>query len=419
MTDDGKQQDDSSRVLASIRKLGSDDQWETGDAEPSEAYRRWQRDNARAARIIGTSLEEGAAMHVRKKTDAKVIWDYFEISKNDATTVTKHTSRLANVFDDILQELRKNNKVGHLISKCRKRAGVEQKGSNLNDKNSDSSLKQDSKPCTFIATGLTVNSDSVSADSWISDSDATHHMTANKQYFVTFEKFPIPQRIQTTGNECIFAYGSGSINVDVFTGNEWSSASLNDVWYIPEARHQLFSIRGLLNMEMKLYLILTNFRSKFDDKVVFGYFIGYVNEKDGYKVWVPSRHRVKKSRNVDFRPEKLCTTSNTIELEFQHSSREVGHNDETDHVSEEDSVEANDARPGKSSDNSEVGQTTRPVRRIRQPAKLNDYEGKTPSNEECQNIQETVLMHRTVPQIKCWVNNFIRKNRNIHSSMAM
>ncbi|GLV33613.1 hypothetical protein CBL_21231, partial [Carabus blaptoides fortunei] len=100
MTDDGKQQDDSSRVVASIRKLGSDDQWETwkwqielclkeqclysivdgtrpcpmspeGDAEPSEAYRRWQRDNARAARIIGTSLEEEAAMHVRKKTDAK------------------------------------------------------------------------------------------------------------------------------------------------------------------------------------------------------------------------------------------------------------------------------------------------------------------------------------------------------------
>ncbi|GLV44126.1 hypothetical protein CBL_21279, partial [Carabus blaptoides fortunei] len=66
-----------------------------------------------------------------------------------------------------------------------------------------------------------------------------------------------------------------------------------------------------------------NFRSKFDDKAVFGYFIGYVNEKYGYKVWVPSKHRVMKSRNVDFRPEKLCTTSNTIKLEFHHSSREV------------------------------------------------------------------------------------------------
>lgn len=141
-----------------IRKLGSDDQWETWkwqielylkeqclysimdgsrpypkapkDAtQPSDADKRWQRHNARAARIIDTALEEDAAMHVRRKTDTKKIWNtllsvfeqsspqrlytlfdnFFEITKDDTTSVTKHTSRLANVFDDILQELQKGN----------------------------------------------------------------------------------------------------------------------------------------------------------------------------------------------------------------------------------------------------------------------------------------------------------------------
>lgn len=60
------------------------------------------------------------------------------------------------------------------------------------------------------------------------------------------------------------------------------------------------------------------FRVKFDAKVVLGHFIGYVNDKDGYKVWVPSKHRIIKSRDVDFRPEKLCTTKKTIDFEFEN-----------------------------------------------------------------------------------------------------
>lgn len=39
------------------------------------------------------------------------------------------------------------------------------------------------------------------------------------------------------------AYGSGRVYVDVRINGRWSCAKLNDVWYVPEARHQLFSIR--------------------------------------------------------------------------------------------------------------------------------------------------------------------------------
>ena len=41
-----------------------------------------------------------------------------------------------------------------------------------------------------------------------------------------------------------------------------------------------------------------------------------MNEKYGYKVWVPSKHPIMKLRNVDFRPQKIYTTNNAFELEF-------------------------------------------------------------------------------------------------------
>jgi hypothetical protein len=50
-----------------------------------------------------------------------------------------------------------------------------------------------------------------------------------------------------------------------------------------------------------------NFRRKFDDKSVHGHFVGYVNKKDSYKIHLP--------RYVDFKPERLCTTPVTVEVE--------------------------------------------------------------------------------------------------------
>lgn len=394
---DAGQGDDSGRIIANIRKLSNESQWETwkwqielclkeqclftivdgtrpcpdgpaADAEPSDAYRRWQRDNARAARILGTSLDEEASIYVRKKTNAKNIWDtlisvfeqsslqrlytlfdsFFAITKDDTTSVSKHVSQLSNVFDDILNELAKGSpnatlplsllhhrifktlgpeyqyyrstwyrvpeaeqttkllienlrsiesssvsqeswqssgaffaksklhqgskkkqnksnqdssstntkekrsclyckKKGHVIKDCRKRASAEQNKEEQNKIINANSNKQDTKqnnpPSSFFATGLAVNIDFVPADSWISDSGTTHHISANKQHFVTFDKFPTPQRIQTAGKDFILAYGSGKISVDVRMGDRWSSAELTDVWYVPEARHQLFSVR--------------------------------------------------------------------------------------------------------------------------------------------------------------------------------
>lgn len=75
------------------------------------------------------------------------------------------------------------------------------------------------------------------------------------------------------------------------------------------------------------------FRSKFNDKADLGYFVGYVNDKDDYKVWIPSKHHIIKSRDVDFRPAKLCTTNNTIYLEYENQCKEANQNGEAHNIS--------------------------------------------------------------------------------------
>lgn len=139
--------EESVRSSASVRKLSSEDQWETwkwqielclkeqclysiadgtrkcpaapvGEEEPSDAYRRWQRDNARAARIIGTALDDEPSIYVRRKTDANDIWEtlisvyeqsslqrlytlfdtFFEVTKDEFTSVTKTYLKIGKPF---------------------------------------------------------------------------------------------------------------------------------------------------------------------------------------------------------------------------------------------------------------------------------------------------------------------------------
>ena len=49
----------------------------------------------------------------------------------------------------------------------------------------------------------------------ISYSGSTQQMTANKQHFATFEKFPIPQPVEVANKKHIHAYSYGSVNVEV------------------------------------------------------------------------------------------------------------------------------------------------------------------------------------------------------------
>ncbi|XP_047115822.1 uncharacterized protein LOC124795783 [Schistocerca piceifrons] len=304
-----------------------------GGDEALDAYRRWQQDNVQAARAFGTAHDEELAIHVRKKTDAKEIWDiltsvyaqsslnrlctlldcFFETSKDDITPTTKYMSLIAIIFHDLCSELNTINsnatlplslfhhrifktlgpeyqfyrstwynvsepeettklltenfrsiqnslatqaagafyaksksneqhkkqknfvteeirskkkeshtylyskKAGHIITNCPKRmaAGKAKVTANNNNKSS-SSLKVSNKLNTFRATSLLFHANSDSLDSWISDLSMTHHISPNKRNFATFQKFLISQ---------------------------WTPALLENFWYVPDVKHQLFSVR--------------------------------------------------------------------------------------------------------------------------------------------------------------------------------
>ena len=49
-----------------------------------------------------------------------------------------------------------------------------------------------------------------------------------------------------------------------------------------------------------------NFRSKFDDKAVHGHLVGYVNDRDGFRVWISSQGKIVLSHDVKFKPEIVC-----------------------------------------------------------------------------------------------------------------
>lgn len=54
------------------------------------------------------------------------------------------------------------------------------------------------------------------------------------------------------------------------------------------------------------------FPSKLDIKSVFA--VGYVNDKDGYRVWILSKNKIICSHGVSFRSETVCNTQPNTEI---------------------------------------------------------------------------------------------------------
>ena len=53
------------------------------------------------------------------------------------------------------------------------------------------------------------------ADKWVCDTAASHHMTANKQYFATYKRFSVPVNIPLADKGMILACGSGRPNIEM------------------------------------------------------------------------------------------------------------------------------------------------------------------------------------------------------------
>ncbi|KAF8777456.1 Retrovirus-related Pol polyprotein like [Argiope bruennichi] len=87
------------------------------------------------------------------------------------------------------------------------------------------------------------SADSTHPDVWVCDSGASHHMTANKQYFTSYKHFPLPIEVSLADNNKIYAYGSGRINIEVCIQGKWYDAHMENVWYVPDVKRHLFSVQ--------------------------------------------------------------------------------------------------------------------------------------------------------------------------------
>ncbi|XP_035214900.1 uncharacterized protein LOC118188553 [Stegodyphus dumicola] len=89
-----------------------------------------------------------------------------------------------------------------------------------------------------------------SANSTHCDSGASHHMTANKQYFTSYKHFPVSIEVSLADNNKIYAYGSGRINIEVCIQSKWYDAHMENVWYVPDVKRHLFSVQHGVEVKM-------------------------------------------------------------------------------------------------------------------------------------------------------------------------
>ncbi|CAG9839428.1 unnamed protein product [Diabrotica balteata] len=90
-----------------------------------------------------------------------------------------------------------------------------------------------------------LSTSSVSKSEWICDSGASLHMTGEKLLFSKLESLSEPMFVRIANNKLIPAEGKGVIEIQAFVQGEWYDRTINNVLYIPELSHSLFSVGAM------------------------------------------------------------------------------------------------------------------------------------------------------------------------------
>lgn len=145
----------------------------------------------------------------------------------------------------------KCGKIGHWAAECSSKNFKMSTNGNERPK-----TESKGKTTAFIAYSLKANCEnSIAADYWCCDSGASKHISPNKHHFVSFTNFCAPEKICLGKKDAVMlAYGHGTINVEVYINNEWENARLEDVWYVPDASINLFSVKAAASKGFKIIL---------------------------------------------------------------------------------------------------------------------------------------------------------------------
>ncbi|XP_011687484.1 PREDICTED: uncharacterized protein LOC105449802 [Wasmannia auropunctata] len=125
-------------------------------------------------------------------------------------------------------------KHGHIKQDCRFKKAREKKAKEEKAKDEKS---------TRLSLIATRGQDFKMDTDWILDSGASDHMTFHAEWYNRdeFTVYKIPRKIKVGNKHLIDAIGEGNINVEVFDGSKWISATLKKVLYVPELAHNVFS----------------------------------------------------------------------------------------------------------------------------------------------------------------------------------
>lgn len=201
--------------------------------------------------------------------------------------------------------------LGHWAAECPRKNKGDSTNKQLN--------KQQNSYSTFIShvMGASIGN-YIDANKWYCDSGASKHITPNKQYFSSYRKFVVPEVISLgKQNVCMYAYGQGTVKIQVRRNSTWNNAEMKNVLYVPDASVHLFSVKAAA---------LNGFSTTIDDRSVkirekgskITVMTGYVNNG----LYVLNLRVVKSKKTVQV---NLVTPSDTLQIfheRFGHQNKQ-------------------------------------------------------------------------------------------------
>ena len=93
-----------------------------------------------------------------------------------------------------------------------------------------------------------ITSGQVNNSEWIIDSEATQHMTFNKDPLSDYVEFKQPCIVNLGDSATIFAYGKGTYHLVADLEDSAQYIALHDILYLPDLNKNLFSVRAMTKL---------------------------------------------------------------------------------------------------------------------------------------------------------------------------
>ena len=151
---------------------------------------------------------------------------------------------------------------------------------------------------------------------WYCDSGASRHITPNKSHFESYSRFDEPEVICLGKQDVTMkAYGKGNIKIQASIDGVWEDATLKEVWYVPDACAQLFSVKAAAR---------NGFTTTMNDKIVTIKDSNGEVAVNGYlqnELYVLSIQVVKPSKDVQVYMSKVPETLQVYHERFAHQNK--------------------------------------------------------------------------------------------------